>query len=121
LFWYQLYVHLTNGSTAVAVLYCYPQDNGAMTRLNLSKNKLLTEEGGRALGNMLKANTILKELDVSDSGNGMLSHQKDAPGFVTAISEGLAGNRAMTSLNLASNDLGVEGAKVIAAVLPKCT
>ena len=28
---------------------------------------------------------------------------------------------AMVSLNLASNDFGVEGAKFIAAVLPKCT
>jgi hypothetical protein len=28
--------------------------------------------------------------------------------------------RAMTSLNLASNELGVEGAKIIAACLPKC-
>ena len=28
---------------------------------------------------------------------------------------------AMTSLNLASNKLGVEGAKIIAACLPKCT
>jgi hypothetical protein len=28
---------------------------------------------------------------------------------------------AMTSLNLASNTLGVEGAKIIAACLPKCT
>ena len=28
---------------------------------------------------------------------------------------------AMTSLNLASNSLGVEGAKIVAAFLPKCT
>jgi hypothetical protein len=29
--------------------------------------------------------------------------------------------RALTSLNLASNSLGVDGAKIIAACLPKCT
>jgi hypothetical protein len=29
-------------------------------------------------------------------------------------------NGAMTSLSLASNNLGVEGAKIVAAVLPKC-
>jgi hypothetical protein len=28
---------------------------------------------------------------------------------------------AMTSLNLASNKLGVKGAKIIAACLPECT
>jgi hypothetical protein len=30
-------------------------------------------------------------------------------------------NGAMASLNLASNNLRVEGAKFIAAILPKCT
>jgi hypothetical protein len=30
-------------------------------------------------------------------------------------------NGAMTSLNLSYNGLGIEGAKIIAAVLPKCT
>jgi hypothetical protein len=30
-------------------------------------------------------------------------------------------NGAMTSLNLASNVLGVKGAQVVAACLPKCT
>jgi hypothetical protein len=74
-----------------------------MTRLNLSKNKLLTKEIGRALGNMLKANTILKELDVSDSGNGMLDSQKDGIGFATAISEGLAGNRALLHFDISNN------------------
>jgi hypothetical protein len=29
--------------------------------------------------------------------------------------------RALASLNLASNNLGAEAAKIIAAVLPKCT
>jgi hypothetical protein len=37
------------------------------------------------------------------------------------VAEYLDGNGAMTSLNLASNGLSVEGAKIIAAVLPKCT
>jgi hypothetical protein len=93
----------------------------AMTTLNLSKNQLLSKEGGRVLRNMLKANTILKELDVSSSGHAMHSSQMDATGFATEITEGLAGNGAMTSLNLASNSLGVGGAKIIAACLPKCT
>jgi hypothetical protein len=37
------------------------------------------------------------------------------------IADAIKDMEAMTSLNLASNDLGVEGAKFIAAVLPKCT
>jgi hypothetical protein len=53
--------------------------------------------------------------------------QKDHPGkpegiaTLTAIAGAITDMRAMTSLNLASNYLGVEGAKSIAACLPKCT
>jgi hypothetical protein len=117
-------------------------DKEAMTRLNLSNNVLLTQKGGRALGNMLKANAILKELDVSDSGNGMYDHQKNGPGFAIAISEGLAGNGAilqftfsgdsydstpvtmntsMVEANFGGKDLGISGAIMVAAFLPKCT
>jgi hypothetical protein len=32
----------------------------------------------------------------------------------------LFGNRAMTSLDLASNNLGFTGAKIVAAFAPKC-
>jgi hypothetical protein len=70
-----------------------------MTKLNLSKNGLLTKEGGRALGNML-----LKELDVSNSGYGMIS-DKDASGFAEGISEGLAGNGALTKLDIRGNHM----------------
>jgi hypothetical protein len=39
---------------------------------------------------------------------------------IFAIANAIPDMRAMASLNLASNDLDVEGAKFIAAVLPKC-
>jgi Ran GTPase-activating protein (RanGAP) involved in mRNA processing and transport len=44
----------------------------------------------------------------------------DADDAIILVSE-LPDKGAMTSLNLASNDFGVEGAKFITAVLPKCT
>jgi Leucine-rich repeat (LRR) protein len=81
-------------------------DMRAMTRLNLSKNQLLTKEGGSALGNMLKTNTILKELDVSDSHSGKhILLPVDGPGFAMAISEGLAGNRMLTKLDVSNNNM----------------
>jgi hypothetical protein len=40
---------------------------------------------------------------------------------IIALADGIKNNRALTSLNLASNGFGVEGAKIIAAVLPGCT
>jgi hypothetical protein len=112
------------------------RDMGMMTKLNLSKNGLLTQEGGRALGGMLKANTILKELDVSDSGNGMSNAQRDCSGFATALSEGLAGNGAISTvivntfrlpiqeikskaeLDFSGKKLKVEDVIIIAALIP---
>jgi hypothetical protein len=50
--------------------------------------------------------------------------QKESPGKpegIIALVNAIQDMRAMTSLNLASNKLGVEGAKIIAACLPKCT
>jgi hypothetical protein len=51
--------------------------------------------------------------------------QKDDPGSkpegIIAVASAISDMGAMMSLNLASNKLGVEGAKIIAACLPKCT
>jgi hypothetical protein len=166
-------------------------DMGALSVLSLKKNNLCTKEAGKALGEMLKVNSVLKELDVS-SNNWMGGHylddsQGDGSGFAQELAVGIKDNgaissinllknhipikqarelvqimqakeklitlcglskeeaeldftgqdlragdavliandisdmRAMTSLSLASNSLGVEGAKIIAAVFPKCT
>jgi hypothetical protein len=40
---------------------------------------------------------------------------------IIAVANAIKDMRAMTSLNLASNSLGTEGAKIVAAFLPKCT
>jgi hypothetical protein len=40
---------------------------------------------------------------------------------VTALANAIPDMGALMCLNLASNSLGVEGAKTIAACLPKCT
>jgi hypothetical protein len=40
---------------------------------------------------------------------------------VIALADAIPDMGAMTSLNLSKNRLGVEGAKIIAAVLPECT
>jgi hypothetical protein len=50
--------------------------------------------------------------------------QKEHPGEpegIIAIADAIPDMRAMTSLNLASSSLGIAGAKIIAASLPKCT
>ena len=63
------------------------KDNGALVKLNMSKNSLLTVEGGRAIGDMLKTNSVLKELDVSESGEGMGFYEKNGPGFGAGVAD----------------------------------
>jgi hypothetical protein len=100
-------------------------NNGALSSLVLKDNRLLTAEAGKVLSDMLATNTVLKVLDLS-SNNWMQygnfgDLMGDGPGFAKELAVGISGNGAITSLNLASNKLEAEGAKLIAACLPKCT
>lgn len=54
---------------------------------------------------MLKANSVLKELDVSGSGEDMYDCEIDAPGFAKELAAGVRTNRALTSLNVSRNSL----------------
>jgi hypothetical protein len=72
--------------------------------LSLKDNKLGTKEAGEVLGNMLKGNSVLKELDLSKNSVHVFQGG-DAPGFAQGISKGLAGNGAMTALNISSNSI----------------
>jgi hypothetical protein len=53
----------------------------------------------------------------------MFCSDKDAPGFAQELAIGIKDNGAMTSLDLASNELGAEGAKIVAEAIQvtKCT
>jgi hypothetical protein len=57
---------------------------------------------------------------VDSDGELRVTPVADISGAV-AIADAISNTRAMTSLNLASNSLGVEGAEIVAAFLPKCT
>ena len=81
--------------------------NGAMTSLNISKNKIITNSdkdssAGQALANMLSVNTTLTELDVSDNKAGGGSN--GAP-FAKKLAVGLSANKALQSLNISNNQL----------------
>ena len=75
----------------------------ALAKLILRQNGLLTKEGGKAIADMLAANTVLKELDVSD--NYYSTRNDDAPGFAKELADGVKNNGALTSLNLRKNML----------------
>jgi Ran GTPase-activating protein (RanGAP) involved in mRNA processing and transport len=94
--------NLGEGGAIIVSAWITHKDNGAMTKLDMSRNNIATKEAGKAIGEALKGNTVLRELDVSGYGEftGI-----DPPGFAEEISKGLADNRALTKLNLSSNFL----------------
>jgi Ran GTPase-activating protein (RanGAP) involved in mRNA processing and transport len=103
---------------AVTIKACMSR---VLTKLNLSMNNLpdlATAEAGSALGEALKGNAVLKELNVSGCGH---LRSIDGPGFAHGISSGLLGNRGLTSLDLASNGIGAEGATHIAEAIKVST
>jgi hypothetical protein len=73
----------------------------------MSKNGLLSKDGGTVLGEMLKVNT-LKELDVSSSGDGMPCGTSDGPGFAKELAVGIKGNVALSIVNVIGNSIGKE-------------
>jgi hypothetical protein len=94
---------------------------GAILSANLLKNGIGVEQA-RALVIFLNEHPTLKSL-CGNKGDetelDMSSKMKGAEDAIMLVGE--IDNGATTSLNLGENDLGLEGAKVVTAFLPKCT
>ena len=65
----------------------------ALVKLNMSDNNFYGAEAGKILGDMLAANTVLKELDIS---GGEYESQKCDVEFFKGFSPGLGANAAAT-------------------------
>jgi hypothetical protein len=91
------------------------KDMGALSSLNLANNAILSKESGRVLADALKTNSVLSELDLSDNQDKYST--LDGAGFAKELAAGISDNVAMTSLNLALNGLGAEGAKIVAEAI----
>ena len=83
---------------------------GALVKLNMSHNNFYETEAGKALGDMLAANTVLKELDVSKCA-------MQNPESVEAFAHGLSANGALASVNILANDIGGEQANALIEIL----
>jgi Leucine-rich repeat (LRR) protein len=83
--------------------------SGALMKVDISANGIASKEAGKALAEVLKTNTVLNELDVSDNmrknGHGHVAGG-DGPGFAKELAAGVSANRALTSLNISSNNIG---------------
>ena len=80
---------------------------GGVTRLNLRRNELISNAGGKragaALGDLLISNTSLTALDLADNLAG--SDTKSLP-FVLEVARGLRANQALQTLNVMGNRIG---------------
>jgi hypothetical protein len=83
-------------------------DNEAMTSLNLSKNGIITRQAGRALADMLRANSVLAELNVSNCAAWTTGGVLDGPGFAQELAVGISGNAALSLANVMGNRIGME-------------
>ena len=68
----------------------------------MGANRFKGAEAGKALGDAIATNTVLKELDIS---GGLLTSQQCDVEFVKEFSVGLGANGALTSLNISNNHL----------------
>jgi hypothetical protein len=103
------------GAEGAKVVAQYISNNGALSSLNLASNCLcgIDKDGHGAYNASGNANPLYHMYALTHTACPRLG--------VTALANVIPDMRAMTSLNLASNRLRVEGAKIIAAFLPKCT
>jgi hypothetical protein len=72
-----------------------------MTKLDMSKNRFEGAEAGNAIGDMLTANSTLKDLNLSSCYIDAYAAQ--------GISTGLAGSGGLKSLNISDNNLTNRG------------
>jgi Ran GTPase-activating protein (RanGAP) involved in mRNA processing and transport len=70
-----------------------------MTNLDMPDNDFYGTEAGEALGDMLAVNTVLKQLNLSNCNMRIKS--------IKAFAVGIRDNGALSSLNLANNNIGV--------------
>eukprot|EP00935_MAST-01C_sp_MAST-1C-sp1_P002068 g2068.t1 len=96
------------------------KDNGALTILNVSNNTMKGAEAGKAFAAALAENTVLKELDLSgglEDGTWGDPVPNIDVGFSKEFAVGLSANGALVSVNILNNDIGVEQAQNLAAIL----
>ena len=88
-------------------------------KLLMAENNIRAE-GGKALAEALKDNTVMTELDIAGNWLGYSTNDLPSMSGVIAIGAAIPTMGALASLNLANNRIRAEGAKHIAAALPQC-
>jgi hypothetical protein len=110
------------GTEGALVVTEYLDGNRAISSVNLLKNAIPVEQAQELVKIMQSKEKLTTlcglrkdETELDFRGQNLLA------GDAVLIANDISDMRAMKSLNLASNLLGVEGARIIAACVPKCT
>jgi hypothetical protein len=94
----------------------------ALSHFDISNNSLYAA-GAKVIAEGLKGNQVVTELNISGNGmgrNDIRTYESDMSG-VAALADVIPGMEALTKFDISKNGLTTEGAKIIAAILPKCT
>jgi hypothetical protein len=113
--------NLGAGGATIISAWITHKDKGALSSLNLASNAMLSKESGKALADVLKSNSVLTELDVSDNqdkwSNGSIKGQLDGAGFTKELAAGISDNGALSSANLLKNYIPVEQAQELVKIM----
>ena len=102
---YEHYVSSSqDGAAFIQELTVGLSTNGALAKLIMRRNGLFTKEAGKELGDMLMANTTLKELDISDNHSSTPSSVEDILGFLKGFADGVSAIGALVKLDMSCND-----------------
>jgi hypothetical protein len=90
---------------------------GALTKFDVSNNRLGTE-GAKALAVGLKGNQVITELNIATNyfGINQSTGERDTLGVI-AIADAIRDMRAISSVNLLKNEIGVEQAQALVIIL----
>jgi hypothetical protein len=109
------------GGAIIISAWLINKDNWALTSLDISNNEIGNGAAGQALGRMLKINTTLKTLNLSNNviklGSATREGKQRALAFAEGIAAGLAGNGGILSVNLLKNEINVEQAEDLVSIL----
>jgi Ran GTPase-activating protein (RanGAP) involved in mRNA processing and transport len=98
---------------------CYPQDNGALSNFDISKNSLCAS-GAKVLGEALRGNKVMTELNIEGNYLGKTSSSSDAPADmsgVDALADAISNMGVLSKLNVAKNLMSGCGMKILAVAI----
>jgi hypothetical protein len=102
--------------SGVIVLATALPDMGAMTKFDISSNKIRAE-GGKSLAEGLKGNQVITELNFSGNNLGSNANGRTDTSGIVAIADIIPGMAALCSLDLSRNNIDADGVAFITAAL----